>query len=245
MLLADTLVPPTPRRLAPRTHEATTSHLRSGRCHTRRPNNFHDTPAVKECTDTPGFLPGMTTAWRSAKVKRPREAVAHYVQILTEELSDDNPGLEFYFCGSWRRGADLVGDLDVVVISESLFTPSLFDDGVTLPSLPGLTYQRRGPRLAAAELLLPDGPLHLDLFVFRPESRGCALLALTGPFQWNQYARSRAKYRCRPSLSLSQEALKIGDTGEVLPCDSEEAVYLALGMPYETPQQRQRWVRTT
>jgi DNA polymerase/3'-5' exonuclease PolX len=162
--------------------------------------------------------------------------------VLTEELSDDNPGLEFYFCGSWRRGADLVGDLDVVVVSDSLFTPNLFDDGVTLPCLPGLTYQRRGPRLAAAELLLPDGlPLHIDFFQFRPESRGCALLALTGPFQWNQYARARAKYRCRPSLSLSQEALKVRDTGEVLPCATEEAVYLALGLPYETPEERQRW----
>lgn len=186
----------------------------------------------------------MTTAWRSAKVKRPREAVAHYVQVLTEELADENPGLDFTFCGSWRRGAPEVGDLDVLVISESLFTPNLFDDGVSLPCLPGLTYQRRGPRLAAAELLLPDGPLHIDYFQFKPHSRGCALLALTGPFQWNQYARARAKYRCRPSLSLSQEALKIRDTGEVLTCDSEAAVYAALGLTYETPEERQRWALT-
>jgi hypothetical protein len=36
-----------------------------------------------------------------------------------------------------------VGDLDVVCLSEGLFTPSLFEDGIRLPSLRGLTYQRR------------------------------------------------------------------------------------------------------
>jgi DNA polymerase/3'-5' exonuclease PolX len=183
----------------------------------------------------------MTNTWRSAKVRRPREVVAHYVQVLTEELADENDGLDFTFCGSWRRGAESVGDLDVVCLSESLFTPSLFEDGIRLPSLPGLTYQRRGPRIAAAEFALPDGPLHIDYFQFRPESRGPALLALTGPYSWNRYARSRAKYRCRPSLALSQEALKIRETGEVLPCATEEAVYLALDLPYETPEERQRW----
>jgi DNA polymerase/3'-5' exonuclease PolX len=183
----------------------------------------------------------MTTTWRSEKIKRPREQVAHYVQILTEELADENPGLDFTFCGSWRRGAEFVGDLDVVCLSESLFTPSLWDDGIHLPDLPGLTYQRQGPRIAAAELALPDGPLHIDYFQFRPESRGPALVALTGPQELCRYTRVRAKYRCRPSLALSQEALKIRETGEVLPCASEEAVYLALGMPYESPEERQRW----
>lgn len=215
---------------------------RSSRHHPRRQRQAGN----EEHPSASRFLHSVTkTPWRSQKIKRPREVVEPYVQILTEELADDNPDLEFTFCGSWRRGAQEVGDLDVLVISDSLFTPNLFEDGVMLPSLPGLTYQRRGPRLAAAELLLPDGPMHLDFFQFQPESRGCALLALTGPFQWNQYARARAKYRCRPSLSLSQEALKIRDTGEVLPCDSESAVFAALGLSYESPEERQRWVSGT
>lgn len=169
--------------------------------------------------------------------------VAHYVQVLTEELADENPGLEFHFCGSWRRGADPVGDLDVVCLSESLFTATLFEPGIVLPSLPGMTYQRTGPRLAAAELLLPDGlPLHFDLFQFKPSSRGPALLALTGPWPLNAHMRARAK---RSGLALSQEALKVRDTGEVVDVPDEAAVFAALGMRYETPEERQRWVRTS
>lgn len=177
-------------------------------------------------------------AWRSEKLRRPRDVVAHYIQVLTEQIADDNPGLEFVFCGSWRRGADPVGDLDVVCFTEGQFTPTLFDDGVTLPSLPELTFQRTGPRLAAAEFQLEDGPLHVDFFQFRPESRGCALLALSGPASLNQMMRARAK-RC--GYALSQEALKIRDTGERLPTPDERSVYKRLHMRYETPAERQRW----
>lgn len=169
--------------------------------------------------------------------------VAHYVQVLTEEIADENPGLEFTFCGSWRRGAELVGDLDVVCLSESTFTPNLFDPGITLPSLPRLSYQRQGPRLAAAEFELPDGPLHVDFFQFQPWSRGPALQALTGPADLNKFLRVRAA-RLRPSLALSQEALKVRDTGERLDVPDEAAVFHALHLPYETPEQRQRWSRT-
>lgn len=181
-----------------------------------------------------------TQGWRSEKLRRPREVVAHYVQVLIEEMSDDNPGLELHPAGSWRRGADPVGDLDIVCISESQFTPTLFDPGIVLPSLPRLTYQRRGPRLAAAEFDLPDGPLHVDFFQFPPESRGPALLALTGPASFNKACRVRAA-RCRPSLALSQQALKVRETGEVLHVPDEAAVLAAIGMRYESPAERQRW----
>lgn len=181
-------------------------------------------------------------SWRSAKVRRPRADVAPYVQVLLEELSDSSDGeAEILFCGSWRRGCEMVGDLDILVLSKSQFTATLFDPGIALPELPGLSYQRRGPRLAAAELTMPDCmPMHLDFFQFPPESRGPALLALTGPANFNKRARAQAA-RCRPSLALSQQALKIRDTGEVLCVPDEAAVLARIGMRYETPEERQRW----
>jgi DNA polymerase/3'-5' exonuclease PolX len=180
----------------------------------------------------------MGTQWRTAKVRRPRSVVEGYVQVLIEEMSDDNPGLELHVTGSWRRGADPVGDLDVVVFNHGTFTPSLFETGVVLPSLPTLTYQRQGPRLAAAEFELQDGPLHVDFFQFTTASRGPALLALTGPAPLNVFMRRQAK---RSGLALSQEALKVRSTGERLNVPTEAAVFAALGMRYETPEQRQRW----
>ncbi len=103
-----------------------------------------------------------------------------------------------------------------------------------------MTYQRRGPRIAAGDVHLADGPLHVDLFQFRPASRGPALLALTGPWELNAHLRARAK---RSGLALSQEALRVRAGGEVLSVPDEAAVFERLGMAYETPQERQRWVR--
>lgn len=183
--------------------------------------------------------------WRSPKVRRPREAVAPLIEAIREALLDDNPAVEFEyeFCGSWRRECQLVGDVDVLLLSRSPLTPHLFDGGLVLPELPGMSYQRRGPRLAAAEVVLPDGgTCHVDYWQFPFESRGCALLALTGPAAYNRACRVQAA-RCRPSLSLSQQALKYRDTGEVIHVPDERAVLAAIGMPYETPAQRERWAQ--
>lgn len=78
--------------------------------------------------------------------------------------------------------------------------------------------------------------MHVDLFQFRPASRGPALLALTGPWELNAHLRARAK---RSGLALSQEALRVRAGGEVLSVPDEAAVFERLGMAYETPQERQ------
>jgi DNA polymerase/3'-5' exonuclease PolX len=164
--------------------------------------------------------------------------VAPIVQALIETISDDNPGVELHVAGSWRRGADPLGDLDIVVISEVGFVPTLWDEGIKPPSLPRLTVQRAGRRLIAAEFELDDGPLHLDLFSFGEASRACALLAITGPQEANLAMRARAK---RMGLALSQEALKIRATGEVIETPDEASIYARLGMRYETPAEREHW----
>lgn len=119
--------------------------------------------------------------------------VAHYVQVLTEELAEDNPGLEFHFGGSWRRGAPVIGDLDILVVTElGTLAPDLLDPGVVLPSV--VQWQRSGPRIANGDLLLPDGlPLHIDVWSAKPASRGAMLCFFTGPMALNVIQRRRAK----------------------------------------------------
>lgn len=105
--------------------------------------------------------------------------MAHYVQVLTEELADDNPGLLFEFAGSWRRGALSIGDLDIVVTTESgRLAPDLLDPvGVRLPSI--ITYQRFGPKIAQGDLQLPDGPLHIDFWSCSPREHAAFLMFAT------------------------------------------------------------------
>jgi DNA polymerase/3'-5' exonuclease PolX len=175
--------------------------------------------------------------WRSEKVRRPREVVYPYLQRLIEEFQDDNPGVEFYVGGSWRRGAQVIGDIDILVISEEPLTPSLFQPGVILPSC--VTWQRRGPRIANGDIWLPDGPMHVDLWQARPEARGAMLMFFTGPQALNLDQRRRAKAM---GLALSQDGLKDRATGGLIPgTDTEQAIYAVLGLPFLTPQERQRY----
>lgn len=177
-------------------------------------------------------------SWRSQKLRRSREVVAPWVQVLNEEICDDNPGIEVYFGGSWRRGAQEIGDLDLLVISRGLLAPTLFSDGIVLPSV--VKWQRLGPRIANGDLALPDGPLHIDVWQAPPESRGAMLSFVTGPAALNVYQRRRAKAM---GLAFSQNALADRATGEpLLGTDTEEGCYAALRMPYLTPEERQSWV---
>ena len=185
----------------------------------------------------------MAHTWRSAKIRRPRDVVARYVQVLTEELADDNgPELDFTFGGSWRRGAEVIGDLDILIISEHDLAPNLLTPGVRLPSV--VDWQRHGPRIANGDLTLPDccgwpGPLHIDVWHGYPRSRGAMLCFFTGPMELNIYQRRRAKVL---GLAFSQNGLVDRESKvPLLGTETEEGCYRALGMDYLTPEERQRW----
>lgn len=165
--------------------------------------------------------------------------MAHYVQVLTQELADDNPDAEFVFGGSWRRNAAMIGDLDILVISEGSLSPDLLEPGIVLPSV--VTWQRSGPRIANGDIDLPDGPLHVDLWQAPPRSRGAMLCFFTGPMELNLVQRRRAKAM---GMAFSQNALADRATGRQLDDGTEEDIYRVLGMPFLTPEERQRWVRS-
>lgn len=155
---------------------------------------------------------------------------------VLEELSDDNPDVEYVVGGSWRRGCELTGDVDILLIHNGPLTPTLFEPGIILPSL--VTWQRSGPRIANGDYRMPDGTaLHVDLWVQPPRSRAAALLFVTGSQQTNLRMRSRAKAM---GLGLSQDKLFVRASGQQVPGTEheEEAIFSALRLPYLRPELR-------
>jgi DNA polymerase (family 10) len=153
------------------------------------------------------------------KIRRPRAQLQPVVEQLGTELSLLNPGLEFTFCGSWRRGVDVIGDLDILVITETgRLAPDLLDPGVELPE--SVTWQ------------------HLDVWCAKPESRGAMLVFTTGPGQLNMRQRARAKAR---GMALSQNGLTDRESGVQLDDGTEQDIYRLLGLPYLSPEERQRY----
>lgn len=183
----------------------------------------------------------MSNQWRSEKLRRPREQVAEYVQLLTEQLADENIGLQFLFGGSWRRAASLIGDLDIVITTDSgRLAPDLLDPvGVVLPDV--ITYQRFGPKIAQGDLPLPDGPLHIDFWSCVPNELAAFTMFVTGPAPLNMLQRQQAK---RNGMALSQVGLLDRVTKRQLDSGtSEREIYDLLGLPWLTPQERQRYAK--
>lgn len=164
--------------------------------------------------------------------------VQPYVQRLLEEFRELNPAAppEVVVAGSLRRGAPVVGDVDLVLVNpEGSLEGDLLTPGVVLPT--SVAWDRHGAKVANGSIPLPDGPFHVDLWACTPVQRGGFLCFATGPMQLNLRQRSEAKRR---GLGLSQNGLFDAD-GRQLDDGTEEGVYRALGWQWVSPQDRQRW----
>lgn len=181
-------------------------------------------------------------SWRSGKVRRPRSAIAPYVDRLLREFADENAEScpELHVAGSWRRGADPVGDIDVIVVNaEGRLARDLLFPGVILPSC--VHWQRAGDKIANGSIVMPDGaPLYVDVWACTPMQRGAFLAFSTGPQELNLRQRSSAKSR---GLALSQNGVFDRKTGRQIDDGTEEGVYAAIGWDWISPEARQGWAR--
>lgn len=141
--------------------------------------------------------------------------------------------------GSWRRGRETVGDIDLVVASSDSeavmghlcaweHTSNVLQRGDTKASI-------RGPR-----------DVQIDLRVVEDESYGAALQYFTGSKEHNVRLRARARER---GLTINEygvyrlqgtgtKAASAG-LGERLAGETEERVYAAVGLPWIPPELRE------
>jgi DNA polymerase (family 10) len=141
--------------------------------------------------------------------------------------------------GSWRRGRETVGDLDVVVDSDDSTavmdrlhawkeTAAVLLRGETKTSV-------RGPR-----------GVQIDLRVVEHQSFGAALQYFTGSKEHNVRLRSRARER---GLTINEYGVyelgaEAGDDGKptkaaFIAGDTEQDVYGAVGLPWVPPELRE------
>ena len=168
--------------------------------------------------------------WRPEKKYRSRAAVMPWVKKIDQALY----GLEVHICGSWRRQAPRIGDLDVVVVTEDGTLPAL------LPFLVAdfITFDRGGPSLMNGSIELEDGPLNVDFYAAKPEQRGGFLWFLTGPKNLNIQMRATAMSQGR---ILNQYGLFAADETQI---DMGTETHIAQLLGYEhalEPARRERW----
>ncbi len=158
------------------------------------------------------------------------------VRELIDFLRAGNPGIQLEAAGSFRRGKETIGDVDLLATSVS-------PDAVMaqFAKFPGITQElARGPTKMSVRI---RAQLQVDLRVVPDSSFGAALQYFTGSKDHNVQLRSRAKERGLKvneygvyHVGVSEDSAASADS---IAGRSEEEVYAALGLPWIPPELRE------
>jgi DNA polymerase beta len=195
----------------------------------------------------------------------PRAEIQEIERFLKEIASRMSPDFIITICGSYRRGKDSSGDVDVFLTHKEFRTKedaSKFttkgNKGVTCNLLTEFV------RIATAvnfivDHLTEDGETkymgmcklkdhtiahRIDIRLIAFNSYGPAILYFTGSFNFNQQMRNHALTK---GYTLNEYGLfkctrdsvtKKIVKGDLIPVESEEEIFKIIDYPYKTPQER-------
>ncbi len=153
------------------------------------------------------------------------------VAALREWLRPLTAVRQLEFAGSYRRGKETVGDLDILVDST--------DHNQVMDRLAGFAgvVETIGRGDTKMSVRMASG-LQIDVRVVPRESFGAALQYFTGSKEHNVVLRGRAKQR---GLKINEYGVfrVAGDSQEYLAGDSEQSVYATLNLPVIPPELRE------
>lgn len=136
-------------------------------------------------------------------------------------------------CGSLRRGAPTIGDIDIVVTNPE---PG-FDPVAALSTLfptREVVDGKDGPRKCYA--IRPPGPLpiHVDIWTVPEESWGAGIMYATGPGLMNVIMRRWARHN-----GMSLGLMGVADAeGNIVASKTERECFEKLGWQYRPPAER-------
>ncbi len=134
------------------------------------------------------------------------------------------------FAGSYRRGKETVGDVDILVVSDD--HSAVMDQ---LESFPGrLSTIARGDTKMSIRV---ESQFQVDLRVVPAESFGAALQYFTGSKEHNVAIRSRAR---KMGMSVNEYGITMLDSDALPVCGAtEEELYAKLGLKWIPPELRE------
>ena len=140
------------------------------------------------------------------------------------------PGVEkTAVAGSLRRRKETIGDIDLLVAAQT--SDLIMDTFVNLPQVESVS----GHGATKSSVILLSG-MQVDLRVLPPERWGTLLSYFTGSKNHNVRLRELA---LKQGLSLNEHAFTPEDGRAEILCDTEEAVYATLNLPYIVPTLRE------
>jgi DNA polymerase/3'-5' exonuclease PolX len=144
-------------------------------------------------------------------------------------------GFEVILVGSFRRGRQTSKDCDILVIGDPKTSETCAQIAANLSQIADLEIASQGQHVFMGMIKMPSNVWkRVDVFVASEDERGCALLAHTGPAQYNIRMRAAAQER---NWTLNERHV-IDEHGEVIATPTEADVQKLLGFAIQTPQDR-------
>ena len=167
-------------------------------------------------------------ATRLAEAPRVQRAVAiPYAEALVAYLEQSSGVSRVIAAGSYRRGLETIGDLDILVTAPA--GRAVMDRFVAYQEVRDVL--ARGETKSSVRL---QSGLQVDLRVVPQDSYGAALLYFTGSKAHNVVLRQLAQQR---GLKLNEYGVFRGD--KPIAGETEESVYASLGLPWIPPELRE------
>jgi DNA polymerase (family 10) len=176
------------------------------------------------------ILQGMSLA-ETASARMYWSEADQIVKALREHLRDCPSIEQLEFAGSYRRGKETVGDLDLLVVSSN--PHEVMDRFVTF--LDSATVLARGETKCS---IRTRAGLQIDLRVVPAESFGAALQYFTGSKEHNVITRSRAKERGLKINEYGVYRIAAGQETRIAGA-TEQEVYDTLDLPVFPPEMRE------
>jgi len=149
---------------------------------------------------------------------------ARVVAFMTERF----PAMSFVPVGSLRRGAETIGDVDILAIGQDPTVMATFTGYAAAEQI-----LARGETKSSVVLA---GGIQVDLRLVADESRGAALQYFTGSKAHNIAVRDRA---IALGYKLNEYGLFRVADGSIAAGDTEEGIYAALGLASIPPELRE------
>ncbi len=156
---------------------------------------------------------------------------ADYLVERLHEHMNKCPALQrLDFAGSYRRGKETIGDLDILVISED--SAAIMNHFATFSSIQE-TIARGDTKMSVR---VTDS-FQVDLRVVAEKSWGAALQYFTGSKEHNVHLRGLAKSR---GMKINEYGVfDANEESKVLAGADEETIYRLVGMPWVPPELRE------
>ena len=154
----------------------------------------------------------------------------HLVERLQNHMKKCAAVHRLDFAGSYRRGKETVGDLDMLVISDD--KESVMDHFASFSSIQEII--ARGDTKMSIRV---TDSFQVDLRVVAEKSWGAALQYFTGSKEHNVHLRGLAKSK---GMKINEYGVfDVNDETKVLAGEDEEAIYRLVGMPWVPPEMRE------